>query len=516
MNYGLTYVQARTLAFQYATLLKKCPEIWTDNKQAGTEWMKSFMKRHTNLSLRKPENTSLSRSTSFNKHNIEEFQTNYQRALGKFNFTPDGILNLDETGLTTVVQAPNVIAQKGQKQVGQCVSAERGQLITMCAIVNAVGNTIPPVFIFPRARYHESMLTGAPAGSVGYVNSPTSGWMTGVLFIKVLEHIQKQTRCTKNDMILLLMDNHESHCTIEAINFCREHGIVLVTFPPHCTHRLQPLDVAILGPFKHKLSVAQNDWLLNNPAKTIRIHDLPGIANTAYIAAFTPKNIVSGFAKPGIYPFSRNAFTDEDFECAEVTNRKLEVAVEPNINTEAREAPQDFDPSSANNESDVQYSNKNNRDISKENVASPEIARPFPKAGPRQNTKRGRKKGKSRILTETPDKNELETAYKERQKRLKKSEIHSFNKRLKLDKSTKRAIKAKKPKESSSDSDESCSYSVNDDTDLDFIFADDSSIEEVDAEHEDEACIDLSYDHLNPGDYILVECSNKIKTIIKC
>ncbi|XP_055910751.1 uncharacterized protein LOC129945115 [Eupeodes corollae] len=276
-------------------------------------------------------------------------------------------------------------------------------------------------------------------------------------------------------MILLLMDNHESHCTIEAINFCQEHGIVLVTFPPHCTHRLQPLDVAVLGPFKHKLSVAQNDWLLNNPSKTIRIHDLPGIANTAYIAAFTPKNIVSG---------------------------KLEVAVEPNINTEAREAPQDFDPSSANNESDVQYSNKNNRDISKENVASPEIARPFPKAGPRQNTKRGRKKRKSRILTETPDKNELETAYKERQKRLKKSEIHSFNKRLKLDKSTKRAIKAKKPKESSSDSDESCSYSVNDDTDLDFNFADDSFIEEVDAEYEDEACIDLSYDHLSRRLYI--------------
>lgn len=87
--------------------------------------------------------------------------------------------------------------------------------------------------------------------------------------------------------------------------------------------------------------------------------------------------------------------------------------------------------------------------------------------------------------------------------------MHSFNKRLKLDQSTKWAIKSKKPKESSSDSDESGSYSVNDDTDLDFNFADYSSIEQVDAEHEDEACIDLSYDHLNPGDYILVECSNK-------
>lgn len=117
----------------------------------------------------------------------------------------------------TVVQAPNVIAQTGVKQVGQSVSAERGQLITMCGIGNAIGNALPPVFIFPRGRFHESMLNGAPPGSVGYANSPTIGWMTGS--IKVLEHIKKLVRCSRDDPILILMDNHESHCTLEAINF---------------------------------------------------------------------------------------------------------------------------------------------------------------------------------------------------------------------------------------------------------------------------------------------------------
>lgn len=87
--------------------------------------------------------------------------------------------------------------------MGQGVSAERGQLIT-------------PVFMFPKTRFHDSMLTGAPVRTVGFANSPTSDWMTGPLFLKVLQHI-KQT--TKIDKILKLLDNHENHCTIDAIKF---------------------------------------------------------------------------------------------------------------------------------------------------------------------------------------------------------------------------------------------------------------------------------------------------------
>lgn len=48
MHYGLTYRQARELAYQYAKYLPNCstPERWKVNKIGGKFWMQSFMKRH--------------------------------------------------------------------------------------------------------------------------------------------------------------------------------------------------------------------------------------------------------------------------------------------------------------------------------------------------------------------------------------------------------------------------------------------------------------------------------------
>jgi hypothetical protein len=112
-------------------------------------------------------------------------------------------------------------------------------------------------------------MINAPEGSFGLVNCPTRGWMTGPLFLKVLEHTKKNTHCSK-EPIMGLLDNHESHCTLDAIPHCRENGTVMCTFPPNPTHRLQSLAVAVMGPFKMKMAQKQNSWLLINPGKTIQ------------------------------------------------------------------------------------------------------------------------------------------------------------------------------------------------------------------------------------------------------
>jgi hypothetical protein len=62
----------------------------------------------------------------------------------------------------------------------------------------------------------------------------------------------------KQDPVLLFLNNHENHCSLHAV-FARQNGIGMVTFPPHYAYRQQPLDVAVMGPFKVKYTVTQNE-----------------------------------------------------------------------------------------------------------------------------------------------------------------------------------------------------------------------------------------------------------------
>ena len=65
--------------------------------------------------------------------------------------------------------------------------------------------------------------------------------MTEEHFLEFLKHCVEHTHCTHEKPCLLLRDNYELHKCIEGLDFAKENGIVMFSFPPHCTHRLQPL-----------------------------------------------------------------------------------------------------------------------------------------------------------------------------------------------------------------------------------------------------------------------------------
>ena len=163
------------------------------------------------------------------------------------------------------------------------------------------------------------MLHNSPTGSKG--SADTSGWMTAEIFIEVLEHFVRHERPFKEKPKLLILDNHESNMSIRVASFAKEHGIVLVTIPLHTSHKLQPLDVAVYGPFKSFYNKACDRWLLNHPGQTLRIYDIAGLVGEAFPSAFTPTNIMKGFQVTGIIPFNEETFGEADFLSSVIIDR---------------------------------------------------------------------------------------------------------------------------------------------------------------------------------------------------
>lgn len=433
MHYGLSLRNLMSLAYEFAEYCGcKYPESWKKNKCAGKDWATGFRKRNQEVGLRKPENTSAARSFAFNKTAVTEFFDNYERVLLRYNFPPNRIINLDETGVTTVLPTPKVLAEKKQRQVGQIVSAERGELVTFCGIVTATGAALPPVYVFPRVHSKDAFLNGAPEGSLGLATR--SGWMTAELHIQVLQHIQRHTSCTKDNTILIICDNHESHISIEAVNYCRENGIIYLSLPPHTSHKLQPLDVCIFGPFKSKLKIAFNDWHIQNVGKTLSIYNIAALTKSAFLESFTPKNITSGFSKPGIWPLNRLAFGDDDFapiEIFDVSCQPQHADISQNKAIEGGEKDQALadETSSSGEQFDIVESPNlapSSSVIPSPNVVpssatthlSPAAVRPYPKKVMNQkSSKRGRQKGKSRVYTESPEKDRLQIMQDEKDRK---------------------------------------------------------------------------------------------------
>jgi hypothetical protein len=129
-------------------VLKKIYPISCDkNHCAGYDFLNGFIQQIKIITLRKAEHISLARATSFTPANVAIL---YQpaRGFGK-KFKPGHILNFNESCVVTVVHSPLTIAEKGRRQVGQILRAERRQLLTFGGIITAGRNAYLPVFVFP-------------------------------------------------------------------------------------------------------------------------------------------------------------------------------------------------------------------------------------------------------------------------------------------------------------------------------------------------------------------------------
>jgi len=295
-----------------------------DKQLAGKKWVRLFMKRQPSLSLRQPEATSYARATGFNKPAVQKFFSLLTEIVDKYKLDGSRIYNCDESGMKTVQQKHSkVIAVKGKKQVGSMTSSERGKNVTVVCCTNACGHYIPPVFIFGRKRMNPVFMDYAPPSSKGFVQD--NGWMTMTLFKSYLEHFVEMVKPSKERPVCLILDGHSSHTrSLEALDYAKSNGVILLSLPPHTTHKLQPLDVGFFKPLQTYYDRYISRWLRSHPGRTFTEYQVTGAFNEAFGKAATVATAVNAFAKCGIWPLNADIFSDADYSAAETTNQPQE------------------------------------------------------------------------------------------------------------------------------------------------------------------------------------------------
>ena len=314
LYYGLSVADLRKFVYQYAELNNIKNNFDKSSKTAGYDWVQGFMRRNPSVAVRKAEATSLNRVSAFNKEEITHFYNMLGDLMEKHRFSPNNMYNADETGITTVTDPGKVLAKKGQRRVGAVTSGERGTNITVMCAMSASGNYIPPMFIFPRQRMTPLLEKDGPPGAL-YTNSK-NGWINEQLFVDWLQHFAAYVKPTQESPVLLILDNHSSHISLPAFNYCKENHIVVLSIPPHSSHRTQPLDVSFYGPLKAAYRHECNRHMKTHLMAKITPYDVACLFNKAYAQVANISKGEAGFRATGIYPLNPNIFTEQDFLAA--------------------------------------------------------------------------------------------------------------------------------------------------------------------------------------------------------
>ena len=135
--------------------------------------------------------------------------------------------------------------------------------------------------------------------------SNTKGRTSNLHGLEWLKRVFKPTTRMKanGQYCLLVCDGHYSHISGSFIAHCLQNRIILMILPPHTSHLLQPLDVAIFGPLKKRLTAALHHL---NEAQLFRIQKHEWME--AYIQArsevFKTQHIESAWRGAGLFPFN--------------------------------------------------------------------------------------------------------------------------------------------------------------------------------------------------------------------
>ena len=268
----------------------------------GDHWWSLFKKRHPELALRTADSLERSRAEALNPDVVKEYFDLLHKCLDSNNLLrrPRQIYNCDETFLPLDYSREKVVAAKGSKNIYR-QSHGTTEHITMLCCASAAGFPLPPMIIFAKSFPGGPYRFEGPDDAL-YARSE-SGWIDSELFLSWFNKIFLKYSVPDRP-IMLLTDGHKSHLTLDVVDLCIQNKIILFCLPPHTTHALQPLDVAVFKSLKDYFSKTVRALCFTKRNFVVTKKEFSKVVKTPFEKAFSIPNVKAGFKKCGIYPFN--------------------------------------------------------------------------------------------------------------------------------------------------------------------------------------------------------------------
>jgi hypothetical protein len=220
---------------------------------------------------------------------------------------PSNIWNFDETGHKIKYVKSFLYGLRGATK-NNAESSGLGEHVTVGAFANVAGCFLDPVLLFTGAESNKASMQKM-VEEAGFENALVlmkkgKASMDDKLFSVLLDWF---ANCLNERGFtgkhILFIDNRDSHERSQPIQVAMRHNIILMTFPSHCTHLVQMLDLSFFKPLKQAWKQVSAKWVEEESTDLNPYISKPVFVTLFYRAwciAAKPEHAINGWKKMGL------------------------------------------------------------------------------------------------------------------------------------------------------------------------------------------------------------------------
>ncbi|KJA15782.1 hypothetical protein HYPSUDRAFT_71833 [Hypholoma sublateritium FD-334 SS-4] len=222
-------------------------------KTPSHTWTRSFLSRWPCITLGKPSGLDPKRAIAFNRPVVHHHFELFNGIIKKYGIPYENIYNMDEKGCQRgggrKSSSRKYFVPRIRRPKYRARSANL-ELVTIIECVCADGTALLPGFVFSGTQFLPEWFQDVDDDIC--ISLSPNGWTNDFLCTEWFKKSfigQSKARNKSGKPIILVLDGHGSHEKLVMIDLGLSHGIIIFCLPPHTTHKLQPLDVGVFGPF---------------------------------------------------------------------------------------------------------------------------------------------------------------------------------------------------------------------------------------------------------------------------